>query len=424
MSFETPQGKRLCSEMEPESPLSPKTVGQLQEIIAQTIDNRLKSTLDEKLSPVLNKLDALGKTLDKKTSDVTEKVSTLSSELTSTKVELQILKQEHAKLQDRVIYMEAQSRRNNLRFIGIEETGKESWEDSKSKVREFLLNHLKMENDVVAAFVFERCHRLGRQQNYTKTRPIIVRFALFTDRELVWKARFNLKGTKYFIAEDFPREIEERRRKLRPYLAKCKELARTGESVEAKLILDRLVVNGASYSVDTISSLPREILSVQTATHVIDNSTVAFWGEESVFSNHHPSDFVVDGQKFTSMEQYLMFSKAGLFDDSACADSVLKTDDCKEQLKLGKKVKGFQRSQWDDAAPGIAKKGLLAKFTDNPDLGQALRDTQSMVLVEASPYDCFWGAGLRAADPRIQSQDQWLGKNILGKLLQEVRSEI
>ena len=77
MSFETPQDKRLCSEMEPESPLSPKTVGQLQEIIAQTIDNRLKSTLDEKLSPVLNKLDALGTTLDTKTSQVTEKVSTL-----------------------------------------------------------------------------------------------------------------------------------------------------------------------------------------------------------------------------------------------------------------------------------------------------------------------------------------------------------
>lgn len=36
-----------------------------------------------------------------------------------------------------------------------------------------------------------------------------------------------------------------------------------------------------------------------------------FWGEGSVYSNFHPSPFVLDGIPFSCVEQYYMYSKAG-----------------------------------------------------------------------------------------------------------------
>ncbi len=38
----------------------------------------------------------------------------------------------------------------------------------------------------------------------------------------VWQAKKNLKGSNIFVNEDFPREIQDRRRILRPIMVKAK----------------------------------------------------------------------------------------------------------------------------------------------------------------------------------------------------------
>lgn len=45
-------------------------------------------------------------------------------------------------------------------------------------------------------------------------------------------------------------------------------------------------------------------------------------------------------------------------------------------------------------------------------------------MIPASPYDRIWGAGLSASDPRIHDKANWPGKNKLGKVLEQVRSEL
>ncbi|WP_413563080.1 NADAR domain-containing protein [Catenulispora pinistramenti] len=44
--------------------------------------------------------------------------------------------------------------------------------------------------------------------------------------------------------------------------------------------------------------------------------------------------------------------------------------------------------------------GNVAKFHQNPALGDFLAATRTRALVEASPYDQIWGIGLLASDLR------------------------
>ena len=65
--------------------------------------------------------------------------------------------------------------------------------------------------------------------------------------------------------------------------------------------------------------------------------------------------------------------------------------------------------------------GNFLKFSQNLALRDFLLATGDTVLVEASPYDCIWGIGLRKDDPDSRVPEKWHGENLLGFALMEVR---
>ena len=67
---------------------------------------------------------------------------------------------------------------------------------------------------------------------------------------------------------------------------------------------------------------------------------------------------------------------------------------------------------------------LRAKFEQNIMLKLALIATGNSILVETSPHDVFWGAGLSINDARLADYTRWPGQNVLGRLLQELRYEL
>ena len=87
-------------------------------------------------------------------------------------------------LNQKLLYSEAYSRRENLKFINIPEArneegeGGEGREDTREILWKFLEENLHIE--------FQRVHRNGRKIN-NKPRPILARFLRFTDREKVRK---------------------------------------------------------------------------------------------------------------------------------------------------------------------------------------------------------------------------------------------
>jgi hypothetical protein len=141
-------------------------------------------------------------------------------------------------------------------------------------------------------------------------------------------------------------------------------------------------------------------------------------------SNWYLSEFTVDGITFSSMEQYMMYKKAVLFEDADITAKILDTNDVVIIKELGRKVSGYNNSVWNGMRQVIIYKGLLEKFRQNEDLGKALLDTGSNTLAECAVKDCIWGIGLSMTDDCRNDMGAWKGQNLLGYSLMLVRDEL
>ena len=147
--------------------------------------------------------------------------------------------------------------------------------------------------------------------------------------------------------------------------------------------------------------------------------------EENVcFSNWYLSDFTIGEVKYTSLEQYMMHQKALRFHDASIAAQILATDDVAYIKELGRKVAGFDNHVWNGMRQIIVYEGLVAKFTQNPELKRALLDTGNAVLAEAAVNDKIWGIGLSMSDPKRLDSSEWKGQNLMGYALMLVREKL
>ncbi|PEH40476.1 hypothetical protein CRM94_17335 [Burkholderia gladioli] len=155
--------------------------------------------------------------------------------------------------------------------------------------------------------------------------------------------------------------------------------------------------------------------------HQINNITL-FFGADDALSNWHRAGFEYRGVRFNCVEQFMMYSKAMLFEDRTTAKSILAAPDPRSQKKLGREVQGFDERVWAAKREAIVTVGCREKFRQNSELADTLLATGDTVLVEASPYDCIWGVGLAWNDPLILDPQNWRGRNLLGQALTTVRS--
>lgn len=155
----------------------------------------------------------------------------------------------------------------------------------------------------------------------------------------------------------------------------------------------------------------------------VENFTL-FFGADDALSNWHPCRFSYHGVDFTSVEQFMMFSKARLFGDENAAADILAARHPKDQKAIGRGVKGFDLATWEGKRESIVYVGCREKFAQNPGLRSLLLATAPTELVEASPYDRIWGVGLGERDPLILDKANWRGTNLLGITLVKVRDTL
>lgn len=154
---------------------------------------------------------------------------------------------------------------------------------------------------------------------------------------------------------------------------------------------------------------------------VEDDRFVLFWHAPSWPAQWTPVPFVVDGVCYRQPEQWMMACKARLFGDEASLQRILSSSSPREAKKLGRGVQNFKEDVWQAHAFDIVVQGNLAKFSQHPAFAARLLATGDKVLVEASPLDSIWGAGVSASDPRVRKPKWWPGQNLLGKALEKVR---
>jgi ribA/ribD-fused uncharacterized protein len=137
-----------------------------------------------------------------------------------------------------------------------------------------------------------------------------------------------------------------------------------------------------------------------------------------------PAAFTIGGLAYPTAEHFMMAAKAMLFGDADTAAQIRQAPHPGAAKQLGRQVHGFREEEWAEHRFDLIVAGNLAKFGQHPDLREFLLGTGDRVLVEASPRDRIWGVGLAAGDERATSPDDWLGLNLLGFALMEVRHQL
>ena len=205
-------------------------------------------TLDELNTKITNfevELKKVWIVMDKSNKVVTERVSTMEDKVHSNDFMLgQVqdrvvdLERQREELRSDLVYMQAESMRNNFMFSNISDELVEGQDDCEKKVRQFLVSKMKLAQDMVADMKFERVHRMGQKQN-GRIRNIVAKFHEFKDKELVRRNGRALQGTHYSVYEQFPSDIVVKRKRLLPKMKAARD-----QGKKAWIAYDTLYVDG------------------------------------------------------------------------------------------------------------------------------------------------------------------------------------
>ena len=125
-------------------------------------------------------------------------------------------------------------------------------------------------------------------------------------------------------------------------------------------------------------------------------------------NNFYPSKMFIYGRWWNTVEHAYQAQKTFNLVEY---DSIWSATTPREARNIGQKIS--MRSDWDLIKYAVMKDCVMAKFTQNNDLMKKLLLTGNEEIIEDSPIDSYWGCG---ADG--------LGKNMLGKILVEIREEL
>ncbi|XP_060605357.1 uncharacterized protein LOC132757881 [Ruditapes philippinarum] len=154
------------------------------------------------------------------------------------------LKSENSRLSDELVDLQSRSMRDNLMFYNFKELS--SPEERKNEkclelIYDFCENKLGMP-DFRHNVKIDHAHRVGSFSS-TKTRPIVAKFNFFQDKLSVKQTAYSKqKETGIKVGDQYPKIIQERRRKLIPHLVSAKE-----QNKNAVLAYDKLFINGQRF---------------------------------------------------------------------------------------------------------------------------------------------------------------------------------
>jgi ribA/ribD-fused uncharacterized protein len=133
-------------------------------------------------------------------------------------------------------------------------------------------------------------------------------------------------------------------------------------------------------------------------------------GPYGCFSNFSRHPVQLDGKTWKTSEHYYQAQK---FKGTCHETAILYADNPKEAANIGRDKSLPLREDWEQVKDDVMRKVVLAKFQQHKSLRKVLLSTGDATLIERTDRDSYWGDG-----PDRQ------GKNMLGKILMEVRTKL
>jgi N-glycosidase YbiA len=128
------------------------------------------------------------------------------------------------------------------------------------------------------------------------------------------------------------------------------------------------------------------------------------------FSNFAPYPIYLKEKTWATSEHYFQAQK---FVGTVHEEIIRQTETPGKAAKMGRERDRPLRDDWEAVKDDIMIEALHAKFSQHPDLKDKLLATGNAELIEHTANDRYWGDGGDGS-----------GKNMLGRLLMEVRDRL
>ncbi|MBZ4395421.1 NADAR family protein [Myxococcus sp. AS-1-15] len=127
-------------------------------------------------------------------------------------------------------------------------------------------------------------------------------------------------------------------------------------------------------------------------------------------SNFAPYPIKLGGRTWPTSEHYFQARK---FESPEDQESLRQARTPMLAARMGRDRKRKLRRDWESIKVSVMREAVRAKFTQHEDLARLLLDTGDARLVEHTDQDGYWGDGGDGS-----------GKNMLGRILMEIREEL
>ena len=134
--------------------------------------------------------------------------------------------------------------------------------------------------------------------------------------------------------------------------------------------------------------------------------------------------FEANGKNYKCTEQFYFAAKAKAYGDDDAYKGIMKATNPGKMLQLGKRATNHTGIVWEDQQYGVMLQANVEKFCQNPEARQALRDTGTTKLGEASKQSTFWSTGLSLYHKDRGNSTLWSGDNNMGKILSQIRLDL
>ena len=202
--------------------------------VIQTLSNIVK-THQTQLKEVTDSQSALSDQIKKHE----DENNYLKYRLSSYESRIERLERTVDMLNEEILDLKTRSMKDNIVIYKLEEGENEKPSEVKGKVAKFIKEKLKVDD----AITIDRAHRLGAKKDGI-SRSIVAKIPSSDEKSKLFQAAKNLKETNYSISDQYPPEIDERRKRLVPIMKAKRE---EDEDVKCRLIGDRLYINGERY---------------------------------------------------------------------------------------------------------------------------------------------------------------------------------
>ena len=132
--------------------------------------------------------------------------------------------------------------------------------------------------------------------------------------------------------------------------------------------------------------------------------------EFGCFSNFAHYSFEANGKTWMTSEHYFQAQK---FEGTEYEEIIRRLDNPMKAAKMGRNRSLPLRKNWEEIKDEVMRGAVFEKFVQNVEIKSILLSTGDQEIIENTTSDYYWGCGKKGD-----------GKNMLGKILMEVRERL